>query len=246
MKTIRCVLLAACFLAGLSGLMSQTNVDPVHLHTIYATDGSVWKGEIINWDPEFTTLRLLSGVEVEFGTSEIRRVVSISKNGSKEKKESAFKDRGLYNVSTMGVSAGPRFGLTATHAIGYRFSHVISLGGGIGIESFDLGSGNEIVPVFAEARGFLLKKNISPYYAVRVGHGFAPLNSEANVTEARGGAMIHTELGYRFGGRRAANFFAGVAMHWQNAQYLNEWPWESIFYDRVTYRRTELRFGVIF
>jgi hypothetical protein len=245
MKTIKYFLLLSIMLSGALALISQSAEGTVHMHTIYVNDGSTWKGEIINWTPEVTTIRLLSGVEMPISANVIRRVVSVE-TSVEPVREYVFKDRGVYHVSTTGASVGPSLGLSVTHAAGYRFTTAFSIGGGIGIESFDLGSGIQIVPVFTEVRGFLMKKSFSPYYAARIGHGSTLVNSETNVTESKGGVMYHVEFGYRFGGKRPVSYFAGLAMHWQRAQYLYDWQWETFFYDRVTHRRTELRFGVIF
>jgi len=245
-------LLLALFTVGLvADVNAQGSENPVHSHTLYTYDGSVLKGEIVQWTTDTVTLRLFSGVEMKVGALQIRRITSRSSRSAagmlvRAEKAYGFKESGIYNVSTLGISTGPFLGANASHATGYRFAHWFGLGGGIGIASYDLGSGNQMLPVFVETRGFMLKKNFSPYYAIRVGHGFALTSDQSDISEAKGGSLFHAELGYRFGGSRAVNFLAGLGMHWQKAQYRQEWPWESVFLDRVTYRRTELRLGVIF
>lgn len=229
---------------------AQTDSEVVHTHTLYRVDGSVLKGELQEWTTDYVSIKLFSGVTIRVETDAVRKVISRSNGNSTQgsgfERPYRFKAQGVYNVTTVGISAGPYFAAGATHAIGHRFSRLFSVGGGAGIESFDMGSGNEIVPVFAEVRGFLLERNFSPYYAVRLGHGFALRNTETNVEAAKGGTMMHAELGYRFGATRQVNFLLGLGIHLQKAEYTYTLPWESAFTDRITYRRTELRFGVIF
>lgn len=225
---------------------------PMHTHNVYRSDGSILKGEITEWTADYLMLRLLSGLEIKIEAGEVHKVVSRNirraayMRSGHVRREYLFKDEGLYHVTTGAFSTGPYAALGLTHAVGYRWSRLLSAGGGVGVESYDLGSGNQIVPVFAEMRGFFMNQNISPYYALRAGYGFALRNSESNVSSTRGGRMLGFELGYRFGGTRAMNFFTGVGMHFQNATYVYEWPWEERFTDKVRHRRTELRIGVIF
>ncbi|HLF63263.1 MAG TPA: hypothetical protein VI603_05910 [Saprospiraceae bacterium] len=225
---------------------------PIYSHTVYRLDGSILKGEITEWNTEYIRLKLLSGIEITLPSEEVRKVISrnvpkptVRTRGTVEKLYQ-FKDEGIYHVTTTAFSAGPYAGLGVTHTVGYRFSRLFGMGVGTGAESFDIGSGNQIVPLFAEARGFFMAQNISPYYAVRAGYGFSLKNTENNITKTRGGMTFGAELGYRFGATRAVNFFTGVGVHFQKATYWYEWPWEGRFTDEVKYRRTELKFGVIF
>lgn len=252
MKTLKFTLL---FCLTVSGLYSQTPVEndtmPVFTHTVYQMDGSVLKGAITEWHDDYITLRLMSGVEIKISTGHIRKIVAQTQSPAKKyrgirERSYGFKEEGIYHVTTTAFSAGPAAGIGLTHAVGYRFSRLLGVGAGIGAESFEIGEGNQIVPLFVEARGFFMKQNISPYYALRAGYGFALKSSETNITEAQGGRMFGAELGYRFGGVRAVNFFAGVGVHFQKATYVYEWPWEGTFRDELDYRRTELKIGVIF
>ena len=237
--------------AAVTYSQSAEETAPVYTHTVYRHDGSVLKGEITEWNTQYMKLKLLSGLEIVLTADEVQKVVS--KNVPRTKtartsvaREYKFKDEGLYHVTSTSFSAGPFWGVGITHAVGYRFSRPLSVGAGIGAETFDIGSGKQMIPVFAEVRGFLMKQNISPYYAVRAGYGFAFMNEEENVTSAKGGRMLSAELGYRFTGDRAFNVFAGVGVHFQKATYTYQWPWSERITDEISHQRTELKVGVIF
>lgn len=251
MKYLRKLLICICC-AGCLTAFGQSGEAPVYAHTLYRSNGSVLKGEITEWTPDYVTFRLLTGVTLRIDNEDIRKIVSrnipkqVHGESGNLRPEYRLAEKGMYHVTTIAASGGPYGTLGATHAVGYRFSRVFGIAGGAGIESFDVGSGNGIVPVFAEARGYLMKRNISPYYAVRGGYGFATTSGETGVSETRGGALCSVELGYRFSASRSVNFFAGVGMHLQRAEYRYEFPWEWSTHDRITYRRTELRFGVMF
>ncbi len=252
MKTVFFVTVAL-MVFGCISLNGQSSKDvQAYTHTVYKTDGSILTGEITSWSQSYSSLKLRSGLEIQLSTGEIKKIISddLPGRGEKERRASTrtyqFKERGIYHVSTGVFSAGPGAGLGVSHAVGFRFSRLLGVGAGTGIESYDVGSGNQIVPIFAEARGFFMAQNISPYYALRAGYGFALKNPDANNTKASGGGTFSAELGYRFGGAKGVNFFTGVGVHFQKAEYHYVWPWDERFNDRVRHRRTEIKLGVIF
>jgi hypothetical protein len=247
-------LLAFCL--SLADIAAQGNFaltdPPEHYHTVYQVRGTILRGEITEWNIDYVRLRLLSDVEVTIPSTQIKRITShktpvrtvLIRDRSEKRYE--MKEKGVYQAATLVASAGPAAGVGLTHAVGYRFSRMISAGGGIGVESYEVGSGNIIFPVFAEFRGFVLPSRFSPYYAVRAGYGFASKNSETSITEAKGGTMIGAEFGYRFGASKNLNVFAGVGVHIQKATYRYDLPWEERFTDHMDFRRTELKLGVLF
>jgi hypothetical protein len=147
----------------------------------------------------------------------------------------------------LAFSAGIEAGLSLTHSIGYRFNQFLGVGAGVGIENFELGWGKRVIPVFLEGRGYLSKKKISPYYAIRAGWGFALKYDDFNITEAKGGYMLNPEIGYRFGANPHLNFTLGMGVRFQRVSYTTEWEWNrNIQIDKITYQRIEIKAGILF
>ena len=235
-----------------SQISSPESNQPVHYHTVYTTNGSVLKGEITEWNVDFITLRLLSDVEITIDAGKIRKIISretpvrtVIVHAEREKKYQ-FREEGMYHVAGFAFSAGPAPGIGMSHVVGYRFSRLLGAGIGTGVESFDVGSGNAVVPVFAEVRGFFLPMRMSPYFMVKAGYGIALKNDETNITKATGGKMLGIGLGYRFGASETFNFFAGAGFHFQDVSYDWQWSWGERVTDNIHYRRTELKLGVMF
>lgn len=124
---------------------------------------------------------------------------------------------------------------------------MLGVGIGIGIESNDFNNSRGIVPLYAEARGFFVPKKISPYYAFKIGYGFAQKDELSGTIDAKGGFMVSPELGVRFGGR-AVNYYMGFQYKIQNAEYTNTigWDGQGTYTDVVSYRRVDFRAGLLF
>lgn len=236
--------------------MAQETTEPGTLqytHKVFHVDGTVLKCVVLEWTQEAVKLRLSDGQEIMIDAEEVVKIVALDKPLQKVVQEKQrivrpyeFKEAGMYHVTSIAFSAGPYAGAGINHAVGYRFSRLLGIGGGLGVESYDLGSGTQIIPIFAEARGFFSANAISPYYAVRTGYGVALKNAEGNIVGAKGGMLYSGELGYRFGGSRHVNFFAGMGVHFQKATYEYERPWEVSITDVIQHRRTEFKCGIIF
>ncbi|MDX1476655.1 MAG: hypothetical protein R3301_03080 [Saprospiraceae bacterium] len=232
------------FLALVTGRAQDA---PKTIDILTTVNGSIWKGTIQSWDAEKVVFETLNGVRVEFRTTDVTRVRQRLVGAQRVPKPYAFKEEGTYQVVQFATSGGFDAGISVTYAIGHRFSRMLGVGVGVGFENFELDEGKHIYPVFAEVRGFFREKKLSPYYAGRIGYGFATGDEELGVAEAKGGFLGNAELGIRFGGSEKVNFYAGIGAHFQKATYRIDWPWnEDRIIDRVWYQRTELKFGIVF
>jgi len=70
-------------------------------------------------------------------------------------------------------------------------------------------------------------------------------NNFSSQTQTRGGALFGAEAGYRFGGMRSMNLLVGLGVHFQKGTFWYN-SWETEIVDRVWYRRTEWKVGVVF
>src|SRR4030095_13706898 len=223
------------------------------IDVIWLRDGSILKGTIVKWEMERgMEFRLLTGAEVVIPKQDIRRVTqdvpmtygneTMQTNYIKVPKPYSFREEGWYQNTSGFLHIAEEGGAGIHHAMGYRFSRLLGVGIGTGIETHDFNYVRNIIPVYAEARGFFFPKKLTPYYAVKIGYGFALKDQYSGVTEARGGFHFSPELGFRFGGGDVS-YYAGIEYKIQNATYTNDGSdfGGSTFTEEVSYRRLEFR-----
>ena len=131
--------------------------------------------------------------------------------------------------------------------MGYRFNRKLGVGMGVGIESNDFTTTRNIVPIYAEVRGFMLPKRISPYYAFKLGYGFALKDESRFVTDAAGGLYLSPEIGVRFGAGEVC-FYMGLEYKMQNATFTSDGFdfGGARITEKISYRRMEMRTGLLF
>jgi hypothetical protein len=212
----------------------------------------------LKWDlARGMVLKLLTGAEVNIPKEEIERVYQDTPYspytvGNSEydfhgepKQYNKFREEGLYGTFSWFLNASENGGAGMHFSMGHRFNRLLGAGMGIGYESNDFFNTRNLVPLYLEARGFFTPTRISPYYAVKLGYGFALQNQLNGTIDASGGIHFCTELGVRFGGRNI-NYYMGLEYKIQNATFTNS-DWNGgQFTDVVSYRRTELRMGLLF
>jgi len=135
-------------------------------------------------------------------------------------------------------------GLGIHHVTGYQFNRWIGAGMGIGFDGYDIGAGENIIPVYAEARGYFMKKNTTPFYSVALGYGFAGKNDNTGIIEGSGGIMFNPNIGYRIGASAGANFTLALGYKLQKASFTPRWNGE--IERKFTYSRLNLKLGLLF
>jgi len=98
-----------------------------------------------------------------------------------------------------------------------------------------------------ELRGYFTKRIKSPYYTVKGGYGFALKDEDDNITEAKGGYMIHPAVGIRLSADEDLNVLLDIGYKFQKATFKTEFPWGQDFFEKdITFKRLTLRLGLIF
>ncbi|MEP6647134.1 MAG: hypothetical protein ABJC12_08585 [Saprospiraceae bacterium] len=239
----------------LMGQMDSTKVVDV----VWLKDGSKLTGTILQWElSRGMTFRLITGAEIIIPKTDIKKVSQdiplqqsmidhVKDTYVRVPKPYAFKEKGWYQNSSGFFNFSYNGGAGIHHAMGYRFNRLLSLGIGTGIETHDFSNNRNIVPVYAEARGFFLAQKITPYYALKVGYGFALRDKSRGTTGAIGGFHLSPEVGLRFGSGDVS-YYAGVEYKLQNATFSNqgfEFGGGTVT-DKISYRRIEIRTGLLF
>ena len=249
---------ALCTLPAFGQSVDSVKVTDKIVDVVWLKDGSKLSGYILKWElARGMEFKLITGAEVILPKDQITRVYqdlpfasqSISEPGMYPRRDRSyrFREEGIYNTFSCFLNFSSFGGAGVHYSIGYRFSRMLGVGIGIGIESNDFNNSRGIVPLYAEARGFFVPKKISPYYAFKIGYGFAQRAELAGTIEAKGGFMVSPELGVRFGGR-AVNYYMGLQYKIQNATYTNTigWDGQGTYTDVVSYRRVDFRAGLLF
>jgi hypothetical protein len=222
-------------------------------------DGSRLVGRIERWTYDRgLEIVLITGAKVSIPKHDIRNVTqqtALSDQmaifqtygyGMKAKPAYAFREKGLYQSVSFFLNTSASGGAGLHYSIGHRFNRWIGVGLGFGYESNDLTQSRQLIPLYAEARGFLLARRITPYYGFKMGYAFALTDEEWGLTSAKGGFGFSPELGIRFGAR-AVNVYAGVEYKWQRASWTHEtFGTDWTYTDEVTYKRINFRAGLLF
>lgn len=244
-----------------------------NVSTIYLTNGEIYKGNLVDYRKgDYLILKRLNGDLDTIADNQIKKIeqVEMSRrsrqvqyneryNRTAEKKKKAIKKRkylfretGWYNAtgfSGFGGRSGSylKMGIGLSTTTGYMFNRTVGLGLGIGKDNYSSRQGEGLYPVFAEVRGYLKKKNNTPYYAVRAGYGFAFENEKFGITQADGGLMLNPSVGYRFGGDKTGNIYFEMGYKYQN-QFIERKSGfnQDVTVVDVTYHRVSLSAGIIF
>jgi len=258
-RNILLLLFAIGFVVNLNAQIDTTTRGDL-VDIVWLRGGSRLTGTIIKWElARGMEFKLATGAVLIIPKSEIDKVYQDVKfdatlpsslssiSLAREPKPYAFKEHGLYQSFSAFLNFSDPGGAGLHYSIGHRFSRMLGVGAGLGIESNDFFNDRDLVPVFAEARGYFMPEKISPYYALKIGYGFALKHDYSDEIEAKGGLYFAPEIGVRFGGR-AVNYYLGMEYKIQNATYVNNFGWggEGTFTDKITYRRLEMRTGLVF
>ncbi len=236
----------------------QDSSDSKIFDIVWLKDGSKLTGTIIKWDlGRGMEFQISTGAIILIPKSDIRRVMQDTPyiTGGRrdrevyvrEPKPYAFREEGWYHTTSGFINVSNMGGVGIHHAMGYRINRMLGVGLGSGIETHDFNRVRNIIPVYAEARGFFFPKKITPYYAIKLGYGFALRNEISGTTDASGGIHFSPELGVRFGSGDVS-YYLGLEYKIQNATFTSndQWFGGGIVTESISYRRLELRTGLLF
>jgi len=244
------LLLFICFMTD-----AQAQIMVERTDVVYLKNGSVFRGTIENYvQGEQLRLRINEASTIVIKDDEIKKIVQVDYQKNKKvkaEKEYAFKERGLYHVTSLHFTGGteafgpdPVLDFGGHHITGFQFNRLLGVGLGIGMDYYYVGSGQKIMPIYAEARGYVRAERLTPMYSLAAGYGFTFENNERNITEAKGGIMFYPAVGFRTGGSANANYFFDFGVKIQQATFTYQ-TWD-IRVNKMTYNRFVLRTGILF
>jgi len=228
-KYIGLILIILCY--SINSLVAQKAIqDELLLKT-----GETLYGQIIEQVPgEYIKLVLNDGSEKTLSPDEVvlikKRgdIISLSKKDRK-KGATTFREKGLYHLFSMGYAFGQNqwggvTNVTYHYSAGYHINQYLNAGIGIGLEPYDIGL---ITPLYAEVRGDLFKKKITPHYFLRAGYGLPHIRGFWGIPDTiSGGLYYHAGAGLKINTRRKFEFITSLGFKQQYTyQIRNEQVW---------------------
>lgn len=216
---------------------------------IFMKDGSVFTGQIKSYDTGgMLVLQSWNGVEFSLPATNVRKIRQKCKGDRVTIAQAPyrFREHGWYHATRASTLVNRNgIGLGLQHSSGIQLSRLLGLGLGLGVEQFSWDyDAHTIIPVFLEARGYLLPKNITPYFAVAAGYGFSSGKADLDFGQGvdwRGGWMAQGQAGYRIG--RHFEVFLGIHFQKATRNWINPW-WSGERTDHLLYKRLEFGMGL--
>lgn len=221
-------------LLGLLLAESTQAQESVQAVVIKLKNGNTLRGSLLQYRQLGYELRLSGSTVVHIPLSDVEEVKVVSPSYG----------RRIY----AGVQLGLLFGLRENQgyqnmvvapsvqlSAGYKWKHWLQAGIGTGHEQFGK---IRVIPLYAEVQGNILKEDISPYYLLKVGRGFAEVKDDFRYQNASGGMMGEAQAGISFRFTHF-NWLIGSGYHIQKVRLEGTSPGWGTEYKRVQYR--ELR-----
>ncbi len=240
------------FLLSFSAVHLTAQTDKLYMH-----NNSQFVGKLISYQPgDSVKFQLSSGLIVVFPENTVKRIVM---GELKVEKAYAFRERGFYNATYLGMSFGKsqipwsndsqlKIGASVENNTGYQFNRWLGAGLSVGYDNYYLTNIDaNVLSIAAELRGYLSKQNNSIYYRVATGAGFPLVDTKdgLNLSGHKGGFMCHPALGVRFGASAKMNFFMDFGAKFQRVHFNQINPWNENRYT-ITYQRWIMRGGFMF
>lgn len=181
--------------------------------TIHLKDGTIIKGEVIEYKPkEKIKIRKKNGSIVFYESAEVVKIEKNSNGNSSyviDGSPEHIKEKGWYHklmggtvFSGNGLIFGNRgivpFGFMLDYASGYQINRYFGVGTSIG---FLLPSFEAFVPICLNLRGNILKTSFSPFYDINIGYGLS-LNGLVTSNTRDGGFHFHPSFGVQFSSQK--------------------------------------------
>lgn len=223
---------------------------------VYLKGGSVFRGEILEYKVGGELkMKTWNGVPIQVPALNVKRIVQKCKSAKRggislNKKPYSFKDSGWYHASRISVLTGASgVGASIQHSSGIKLNRLLGIGIGLGMENFKPYDGHApTFPIFVELRGYLLQKNISPFYSLGLGYGFTGKRRNFVIFDGpdehwKGGWMAQGHIGYRIG--KHAFVQLGIRLQ-RKTRIWEQFGWDNLSgVDRILHKRLDIGLGLI-
>ena len=220
--------------------------------SVYLKNGSQFTGKIIQFQIGGNLLlETEGGTQVVVPSSAIKTVTegeTVLYGKKKHKKDKVLSPlasgKGYFSWENRFYRNNGNSGLGVSLSYLYQWKHYLSAGVGIGYDSYNFSRQRGYVPIFAQARAYVLDSAKSPFVDVKLGYGIADQNE--TTIETQGGLYGQTSAGLRFGSGGFRTTLA-IGIQIQDSSLESYHPWNSgVIYEDRQYRRFFLNLGFIF
>lgn len=192
------------------GLLSEARAQAAEQAVVVTLkNGNSLKGTLLQYRQFGYELQLSGATVVHIPLSDIDEIKAVSKTASR-----------IYTGLQLGLFFGMRTNQDTENlvvapsvqlAAGYKWRHWLQTGVGTGLEQYGK---IRVIPIFVEVQGSIWEEGLSPYYALKVGKGFAEVKDDFRYQDARGGIMgeIQAGMNFRF---KHFNWLVGTGYHLQ-------------------------------
>ena len=251
------LLLLALFFGQIQHLIAQNEPDNKCYDKLILRSGSQFVGELKEILPGDSILfRTWNGVDLRISNKVVRKTVQHCTGMAKKTRTDrvySFREHGLYNHTRISALLGQNWsgdaalGFSMQHSFGWQFNRLLGAGLGLGVEIYEpFNADIPTYPVFAEMRGYLFAKPVTPFYTLGAGWGIAgrsaPFITDTN-ENWKGGWMAQAEFGYRINN----HFTIQVGLHFQHKtrDWSSNWSVFEHGTDQILHKRLEIGFGLI-
>ncbi len=222
---------------------------------MYLNKGVVLRGDLMHYQPGDKAVLLSKyGDTVEVPEQYLRRIVYKNERSDivRAKTPYAFRERGFYhnpwialNANTVSRNSGGITGFELGMVFGYQHKRLLGYGIGVSADFYHPANNEMVFPLFAELRGYILQRSVTPYYTLRAGYGFVFKNEDVGIEGGEGGYMINPAIGWRLSGKKGMNLTLDLGLKFQRATF-DTWIWSERALTELTYKRLHVRLGFLF
>ncbi|MFN0214938.1 MAG: hypothetical protein ACKVT2_11845 [Saprospiraceae bacterium] len=218
---------------------------------VYLTNGSVFRGKIIEYQHDGELIMASwSGGQMRLPSQNVKKIEQKCRGDKRvpmSQRAYTFRESGWYHATRAAAIWGQNgVGFGLQHSSGWKFNRLLSIGIGAGIENLTPKTDDvSTYPVFAEARGYLSPKYISPFYAIGFGWGFAGKENDFDggfEEDWSGGLMTQWQIGYRLGNN--LTFHGGIRFQRKTRNWQDWWGGGQRV-DKILQKRFEFGLGIL-
>lgn len=247
------LLIGTVFSLNVLVLWSQ-NAPVNYLDVLDLKNGSRLTGTITGLEGDSVyAFKLVTGATLYIHSRTVKRMYQKAQGGPQLFKSYNFREKGWFGLVQLEFMDGqdvsnpliPGFGLNMQW--GYRLHRLYGISGGARYSQFNLQSVEKILAGYAEIRGYLLERQVSPFYAVAAGYGWSYVRS-GNILDASGGFYWSPQIGLRLGAFRNTVATIGLGYQFQRATFnynISQWDRRTLE-KRIEFRRLTLSTGLLF